>query len=146
MQAEEMWELFLKENQLENQEYEAWAFGAQPDQLAELVVQGIKTATASAYDLYEIEHEPLPKVGEYSVILDSKDKAKCIIQTTKVYVVPFEEVSTSHAYKEGEGDRSLAYWREVHEAVFTEWLLEAGLDFSRSRKVVCEEFKVVYTE
>lgn len=146
MQAKEMWELFAEENDLENQEYEAWAFGAQPDQLAELVVQGIKTSTASAYDLYEIENELLPKVGEYSVILDSNEEAKCIIQTTKVYVVPFEQVSESHAYKEGEGDRSLAYWREVHEALFTEWLREAGLEFSKSRKVVCEEFKVVYAE
>ena len=29
------------------------------------------------------------------------------------------EVSEEHAYKEGEGDRSLAYWRAVHEEFFT---------------------------
>ena len=146
MQAKEMWDLFAKGKGLENEVYEAWAFGAEPDKLAELVVKGIKTGTASAYDLYEIEDEPLPQVGEYSVILDSHDEAVCIIKTTKVYVVPFCEVSEEHAYKEGEGDRSLDYWRNVHEAVFTEWLGEAGIAFSENMKVVCEEFEVVYKE
>ena len=55
--------------------YEVWAFGEAPDKLASLVKDGIKTATCSAYDLYEAEDESLPVVGEYSVILDSHDEA-----------------------------------------------------------------------
>ena len=66
--------------------YEVWAFGEAPDKLASLVKDGIKTATCSAYDLYEAEDESLPVVGEYSVILDSHDEAVCIIRTEKVYV------------------------------------------------------------
>ena len=53
--------------------YEVWAFGEAPDKLASLVKDGIKTATCSAYDLYEAEDESLPVVGEYSVILDSQE-------------------------------------------------------------------------
>ena len=45
MTAKEMW----KESGLAG-EYEAWAFGEAPDQLALLVKDGIKTATCSAYD------------------------------------------------------------------------------------------------
>ncbi len=52
-------------------------------------------------------NEPLPKENE---ILDSKN-AICIIETTKVEVIPFKEVSKDHAYKEGEGDRGLTYWQ-----------------------------------
>ena len=120
------------------------AFGAEQDLLAHLVVTGEKTATASAYPLYELENEPLPKVGSYSVILDSKNNAVCIIQTKKVTVVPFCDVSAEHAYKEGEGDKTLDYWREVHEKVFTQWLNECGLKFTKDMKVVCEEFSVAY--
>lgn len=122
---------------------DAWAFGDDSDKLAELVVQGVKTATSSAYALYEAEGEALPEVGEYSVILDSHDNAVCIIKTTKVYVTSFDKVSEAHAYKEGEGDRSLDYWREVHENFFTRCLKEAGLAFSPSMEVVCEEFEVI---
>ena len=85
--------------------YEAWAFGEAPDKLADLVIQGIKTATCSAYDLYQISDEPLPKEGDYSIILNSREEAVCIIKTIKVYVTEFSKVSEEHAFKEGEGDR-----------------------------------------
>lgn len=144
MTAQEMWEAFVKEQNITETEYDAWAFGDDADGLAELVCQGIKTGTSSAYPLYELEGEPLPEASGYSVILNSKDEAVCIIENTKVYVVPFCEVSAEHAYKEGEGDRSLAYWRKVHEAFFAECMEEAGMTFDESMKVVCEEFRVVY--
>lgn len=140
MTAEEMWKLCFGSSDGCN----SWAFGDKADDLAELVLQGIKTATSSAHALYAIDSEPLPEAGEYSVILDSHDNAVCIIKTTKVYVTSFDKVSEVHAYKEGEGDRSLAYWREVHERFFTDCLKEAGLFFSQRMEVVCEEFEVIY--
>ena len=86
----------------------------------------------------------MPKAGEYSVVLDSSDKAVCVIQTCRVYTVPFCRVSASHAWKEGEGDRSLEYWREVHERFFREELEKAGAAFHEEMDVVCEEFIRVY--
>ena len=144
MTAQEMWERFVKEKNIEEAEYDAWAFGDDADKRADLVQRGIKTGTSSAYPLYEVENELLPEASGYSVILDSKDEAVCIIENTKVYVVPFGEVSSDHAFKEGEGDRSLTYWRRVHEEFFSECMEEAGLTFDESMKVVCEEFRVVY--
>ena len=139
MTAQEMW----KASGIEA-EYEAWAFGDDPDTLAELVRTGVKTATASAYPFYELEGEELPKAGEYSVILDTKDEAVCIIRTTKVYVTPYRDVTAEQAWKEGEGDRSLDYWRKVHEAFFRKELEAVGLAFAEDMGVVCEEFEVVY--
>ncbi len=127
-------------------EYEAWAFGGAPDKLAALVKAGVKTATCSALCFYEIENEPLPRAGEYSVILDAAGGAVCVIRTVKVYITAFREVTPEHAYKEGEGDRSLAYWRAVHEEFFTEELGSAGLRFSEDMLLVCEEFGVVPTD
>ncbi|MBR3241422.1 MAG: ASCH domain-containing protein, partial [Parasporobacterium sp.] len=79
MTAEELWE----RSELAGT-YEAWPFGEAPDKLADLVLQGIKTATCSAYDLYQINNEPLPQAGDYSVILNSSEEAVCIIKTIKV--------------------------------------------------------------
>ena len=87
MTAEKLWE----KSGLSG-DHEAWAFGEAPDKLAELVVQGIKTATCSAYDLYQMNNEPLPKAGDYSIILDSREEAVCIIKTRKVYVTEFSNV------------------------------------------------------
>ena len=147
MRAEELWKEYCeKENIYINTPYEAWGFGDAHDQLADLVLTGIKTATASGYDLYFIEgeEEPLPQPGDYSVILNSKDEAVCIIQTTKTTVVPFDKVSAEHAYKEGEGDRSLAYWRMSHEEFFAEEYKETEIEFNGQTRILCEEFKVVY--
>ncbi len=124
--------------------YEAWSFGEAPDKLADLVLRGIKTATCSAYDLYLIDHEPLPKTGDYSVILDSNEEAVCIIKSIKVYVTEFNRVSEDHAFKEGEGDRSLEHWRRVHENFLTNELASVNKSFDENTKVVCEEFEVVY--
>ena len=107
--------------------------------MAALVKDEIKTATSSAYDLYTLENEPLPKVGDYSIILDSAGNAICIIRDIKVYVVPFDQVSERHALLEGEGDRSLACWRQVHEAFFRDELAAAGLQFHLQIPVLCEE-------
>ena len=139
MTAEELW----KRSGLTGP-YEAWAFGDAPDKLADLVVSGIKTATCSAYDLYQLEQEPLPQKGDYSVILNSKDEALCIIKTVRVYVSEFNKVSAEHAYKEGEADRSLEYWRKVHEYFLINELAAVHKSFDENTKVVCEEFEVVY--
>ena len=139
MTAEELW----KKSGLSG-DHEAWAFGEAPDKLAELVVQGIKTATCSAYDLYQINNEPLPKAGDYSIILDSREEAVCIIKTRKVYVTEFCNVSAEHAFKEGEGDRSLEYWIMVHINFLTNELAAVQKTFDENTKVVCEEFEVVY--
>lgn len=139
MTSEELW----KRSGL-NGTYEAWSFGEAPDKLADLVLQGIKTATCSAYDLYLINNEPLPREGDYSVILNSNEEAVCIIKTLKVYVTAFNQVSDGHAYKEGEGDRSLEYWRKVHVKFLTNELASVHKTFNENTKVVCEEFEVMY--
>lgn len=88
--------------------------------------------------------QPLPKAGEYSVILNSRQEAVCIIRTINVQILPFGEVDEQHARKEGEGDKSLSYWRKIHRDFFKAALQKIGLSFDESRKVVCEEFEVVY--
>ena len=55
-------------------------------------------------------------------------------------------VSEEHAYKEGEGDRSLEYWRKVHKEFFTEELKSLNQEFDENMELVCEEFEVVYKE
>lgn len=144
MNAQELWDKYKKINPSIGDEIDAWQFGAEADLLAQLVLEGTKTATASAYDLYAVDNDPLPDVGSYDVVLDSKDQAVCIIQIKKVSVVPFKEVSAEHAFKEGEGDKSLSYWRQVHEEFFKPYYEEYDLTFTSESLIVLEEFEVVY--
>ena len=142
MTPQQMWELYPDHIG----EYDAWSFGTDADHLAELVRTGTKTATSSAFVLYESENAPIPQAGNHSIILDAQGKAVCIIRTTAVTVSPFSEVTAEHAYREGEGDRSLDHWRKVHRLFFEKELREIGMRFSEDMKVVCEEFEVVFRD
>jgi len=146
MNAEEMWAKYRQLN-LNAASYEAWSFcggGEVGDRLANLVLEGKKTATASAHQLYMVEKAPLPSVGGLSIILWSNGEAACIIETTDVRVCKFSEVSPEHAYYEGEGNRSLEYWRKVHREAFSEELEAHGLRFDEDMLVVCETFLIAF--
>lgn len=144
MTAQQLWNEYTAVHKPLHQSYQAWAFGCDADLLANLVVCGQKTATASLHLLYQLENEPIPQAGSYHIILDSQNQARCIIQTTKVYITPFDTVTEEHAWKEGEGDRTLQFWQEVHRNYFSKCLQEMGKTFAESMGVVCEEFRVVY--
>jgi len=145
MKTEEIWNEYLKIDPKAGP-YQAWSFcfgGEVGDRLADLVVKGIKTATASAHQIFALQNIPVPKEGDLSIILRSTGEAACVIKTTKVDVLRFLDVSAQHAFDEGEGDRSLDYWRTVHKEFFSQELAEHGVPFEEDMLVVCEKFKVV---
>jgi uncharacterized protein YhfF len=86
--------------------------------LAALVRQGIKTATCSALMGYEKDQVLLPQKGDLSIVLDGNGNPVLVIETVSVVILPFNEVSEQFAFEEGEGNRSLAYWRMAHENYF----------------------------
>lgn len=127
--------------------FTAWSFGHTPavaDELGALVMAGRKTGTASLLQAYEVQHEPLPQVGDYSVILNGAGQPLCIIQTTHLEIRPFNAVTAEHAYAEGEDDRSLAAWREVHWRYFGRECAALGLECTETMPVLCERFRVVF--
>ncbi|WP_102335343.1 ASCH domain-containing protein [Salimicrobium jeotgali] len=121
----------------------AWSFGTDEDELAGLVVRGIKTATCSLYEEYVAENDPLPEEGEYSIVLDSNEEPAAIIRTNKVTIMPMNEVPESFAFREGEGDRSYTYWWNAHEKFFRPLMEELGKEFTEDTAVVCEEFELI---
>ncbi|HKH12921.1 MAG TPA: ASCH domain-containing protein [Rubrobacter sp.] len=127
--------------------YEAWSFGDGPemaDRLGGLVLAGRKTATCSALWELEAEGEPAPRPGEMSIVLDGRGEPLCVVVTTEVEVRRFDEVDEALARDEGEGDRSLAYWREAHRSFFARTLPGIGRRFSEDMPLVCERFRVIY--
>jgi uncharacterized protein YhfF len=61
-----------------------------------------------------------------------------------VTIKPFSEVDEEFARLEGEGDKSLEYWRKTHIDFFTKELEGEKIEFSEDMLVVCEEFEVIY--
>src|SRR5215207_7886095 len=93
---------------------------------------------------YEAEGEPLPETGLKTIVLDGDGDPMCIIETTEVEVRPYGEVDARFAYEEGEGDRSLEYWREAHWRFFSRTLPNIGKEPATDMPLVCERFRVIY--
>ncbi len=122
-------------------------FGDRPemaDELAALVVAGKKTATAGLVWEYESEGVPLPRPGMFEVVLDGRGDPWCVIEYTSVETGPFGDVDARFAALEGEGDGSLAWWREAHWRYFSRRCAALGRQPDERMPVSCEQFRVVY--
>ena len=126
---------------------EAWYFcDNEPcaNELAALVLAGTKTATCGSVAGYEYDGEPIPQVGDLSIVTDWGGVPLCVIETTEVTIRAYRDVDAQFAYDEGEGDRSLGYWREAHRRFFTRECAEIGGEFDENMPLACERFRLVY--
>jgi uncharacterized protein YhfF len=114
------------------------------NELALLVMSGAKRATAGLVWSFEAASVPLPKTGDLSVVTNWAKKPLCVIETRRVDVVPYDQVSAEFAATEGEGDGSLQYWREAHWAYFGRECQRIGRVRDRKMPVVCRRFEVIF--
>jgi uncharacterized protein YhfF len=118
-------------------ELESFAFGDSPalaDELLALVLAGKKTATcwATSEGLKGVE------IGKRWIVKDGQGRARAVLETVEVTRRRFADVDAAFAHDEGEGDRSLAYWRRAHTDYFT----RRG-EFQPGIEVYCERFRLV---
>ena len=90
------------------------------------------------------EEDELPYKNEYSIVLDKEEIPVCIIKTDRVRIIPFYQADERHAQKEGEGDKTLSYFRKVHIDFFKEECEKANTFFSEDDLIVIEEFHLEY--
>ncbi len=110
-----------------------------------LVLNNIKTATSPSLWWYQSYDEPLPKIGDINIVTNWEGEAQCIIETNNVSIIPFNEITASYAEQGGEGDKSLKYWKRVHWEYYHRELAGTSFTPCENMPIVCETFKVVYT-
>lgn len=118
---------------------EAFQFGDSPavaDELSRLALSGQKTATCG----WPIN--PGVHAGSWSVLLDGRGMPQAVIESVEVRVLPFLEVDAQFAWDEGEGERTLDWWRDAHRRFFARQSGAARWDDGES--VQCERFRVVW--
>ena len=114
------------------------------NELAQLVLAGTKRATAGLVWSFEAASVPLPKAGDLSVVTNWAKTPLCVIETKRVEVVAFDQVSAEFAATEGEGDGSLQYWQDAHWAYFGRECQRIGRFRDPKMPVVCERFEVIF--
>lgn len=147
--AQKMWRKFLevrRTDDLKEHEfnYYCFQFSRDADGLSELVKMGIKKATVNLVFSCENKNTIYPKIGDYNIILDSKDEAACVVKIIKVDKRKYTDVDEQFAILEGEGDKTLLYWRKVHEEKFKKCLEEHNKKFDCNLDLYLERFKLMY--
>jgi uncharacterized protein YhfF len=113
-----------------------FSFGDSPhlaDELLALVLSGRKTATC-----WSVQEGKQTAVGKRMVVCDGSGRPRAVVETVSLEQRAFQEVDEAFARKEGEGDVTLEWWREVHMSYF-----KRNGGFDPSMLLWCEEFKVV---
>ncbi len=118
-------------------ELESFAFGdgaELADELLALVLAGKKTATCWAAS----EGDKGVVVGKRWIVNDGQWRARAVLETVEITRRRFDEVEAAFAYDEGEGDRTLSWWRQAH----TNYFSRRG-EFAPGMEVYCERFRLV---
>jgi uncharacterized protein YhfF len=63
-----------------------------------------------------------------------------VVLIEKTFVIKFKNVDEGHAFAEGEGDRSLTYWRDVHLNFFSKY--EKFTE--EEEEILCEKFRLIW--
>ena len=142
---------FLADAKVHAERYEVVAFGDSPamaGELLELVLAGVKRATASLARDYAggggASEEPLPAVGDLVVVVDGRNKPRCVWRTTDIEVKPLIAVDDAFAFDEGEGDRTRDDWLAGHRADFQRQAERDGFEFHDEIETVFERFTIVW--
>jgi uncharacterized protein YhfF len=107
---EQYWQFYLDTTfnaSSNNENYEEHQFGdsaALADELGNLILKGVKTATCSALWEWEAEGSELPKICSKTIALEGNDRSLCIIETTEVSIRAFNKMDAQFAYEEGEDE------------------------------------------
>ncbi|SCE81092.1 Uncharacterized protein YhfF [Micromonospora purpureochromogenes] len=119
------------------------------DQLVAAVLFGAKTSTTGLFQDHERDGEPLPVVGDRSVVVDSADRPVAVIELTEVRLVRLGDVDLDHARDEGEGYDSVAAWRAGHEAYwhgpdYRDWLGDPDFTVTDDTLAVAVRFRLLH--
>lgn len=127
----------------------AWCFGDTvelADELIALVVHGQKRATAGALVEYEAADDPIPAVGDLSIVTNGSMRPRALLETTEIRIGPLSSVDEQFAWDEGEGDRTREWWLDAHTSYFTRAFARLGQEFHPHVAVVFERFSMRYHE
>lgn len=121
------------ERKVDNNKLERWTFGINANQLVELVLEGKKTATTYLY-----EDDEKYKENDISILTDINGNDVCLIQTKKIIITTFKNITWDLAVLEGENN-SLDDWKREHYNFFK----KITPSFNEDTKVVFEIFEMI---
>ena len=145
--TDRFWRDYREAAGLDHDHYDVVAFGdtlEMATELANLVVAGIKRATAGLARQFGPGGEAQPVVGGYVVLVEGSGRPRAIWRTTQVRIGALNSVDERFAWDEGEGDRSRDWWLAAHRGFFGRSAQAENFQMHEEIATVFERFEVVW--
>jgi uncharacterized protein YhfF len=145
--ADAFWQAFRRFAGLNHDNYVVGSLGDSPEmatELADLAMAGIKRGTVSLARDYGEGREPMPKPGDFVMMLDGERRPRFIWRTTEVTIKPLSQVDEAFAWDEGEGNRTRDWWLDAHRRYFARQATREGFEMDDEILTVFERFEVVW--
>ena len=120
------------------------------DYLVQLVLDGVKTATSTLVAEYVGEVDPIDRVGDRWIVVDTAGRRLAVAETTESRITTIALVDDDFARAEGEGYTSKEEWRQAHEAFWNSYvqdirrlLRDPTFEINGATLIVAEQFRVV---
>ena len=114
------------------------------DQLAELIVAGVKRAQATLEHDFTADNDALPQPGDHLVVLDGRGRPRAIVRNSHVERRHFDEIDDAFAFEAGEGDLTLRWWLTAHRQDFAERAEREGFQVGERAVLILEYFERVW--
>ena len=116
------------------------------DELAQLIVDGIKRAHATLEHDFTVDNEALPQPGDHLVVLDGRGRPRAIVRNGHVERRHFDEIDDAFAFEAGEGDLTLRWWLTAHRQEFAERAEREGFQVGERVLLILEYFERVWPQ
>ena len=115
------------------------------DYYLSLILEEKKKVMITPLYAYTEEENDMPILNSYSVIMDWEGYPRCIIKTTKVSIIPFNNITKEIVDLEGE-NTTLEEWKASNEKYYKEDAIEYGYSFSSDMELCVEEFVIIHKD
>ena len=146
--AEELWWEFAEAKDISAHEIYQCRYHFGEDErdcayLLRMVLRGRKRARTGLQQGFERLYGYFPEKNTYNIVTDRNGEARCVVRTTRVDILPFNEITWEQVQYECIGSE-LEEWRAYKRGVFSEQCRQLGCKFSEDMPVILEQFHLEY--
>ncbi len=130
-ETDAFWQAFRRYAGLDHDNYVVGSFGDTPEmetELADLVIAGTKSATASLARDYGEGREPTPRTGDFVLMLDGEARPRLIRRTIEVTIKPLSRSMRRLLGTRAQGERTRNCWLDAHRRYFARQASREGFE------------------
>ncbi len=112
------------------------------DQCNRFILEGEKRMMIELKDQYTLNHQPIPKIGDYAFLNNWKGIPIAVLEMIDVIMEPFEKIRDTLQTINCISDQSVDVLEKQYYKIFSKWSKDHNQKFSKNKQVIFSQFKI----